>query len=61
MRVDIITVGDLVRELMKYPSYVKVFINKGESIEELQYNTKITYLDASDDYKPNTMEGLLIK
>lgn len=41
MRLNIVTVGDLIRELQKYPPYMEIFNENGKVFEQIQYNNKI--------------------
>ena len=60
MRANIKTVGDLIRELEKYPPYMNVFAKGGSTIDNIHYNGKIQVYDIKDS-KWETIEGLIIE
>lgn len=60
MKMTIKTVGDLIRELEKYPPYMNVFAKGGSIINNIHYNGKIQIYDIKDS-KYDTFEGLIIE
>lgn len=60
MKITVKTVGDLIRELEKYPSYMNVFAKGGSTIDNIHYNGKIAVYDIKDS-KWETIEGLIIE
>ena len=60
MRLQIETVGDLIRTLQTYPQYMKIFNQSGKQFEDISYNNKIPFLDLSKD-KWKEDEGLILK
>lgn len=47
MRLYIKTVGDLIRELQKYPPYAPIYDKNGKEFEEIKYENKIPFYDLS--------------
>lgn len=60
MKITVKTVGDLIRELEKYPLYMNVFAKGGSTIDNIHYNGKIQVYDIKDS-KYDTIEGLIIE
>lgn len=60
MRITINNIGDLIRELQKYPPYALIFTEDGKPIEEIKYDGKIPFYDLSKD-KWDKKEGFKIE
>ena len=54
------TVGDLIKELEKYPSYMNVFAKGGATISNIHYDRKIPVYDIKDS-QWDKIEGLIIE
>lgn len=60
MKVVIKTVGELIKELEKYPSYMNVRAKDGTTISNIHYNGKIPFY-IPKDRKWEEKEGLIIE
>lgn len=60
MQKTITTVGDLIKELEKYPPYMNVFARGGATISNIHYDGKIPIYDIKDS-KWDKIEGLIIE
>lgn len=60
MKMTFTTVGDLIRELEKYPPYMNVFAKGGVTIDNIHYDGKIPVYDVKDS-KWDTIEGLIVE
>lgn len=60
MQKTITTVGDLIKELEKYPSYMNVFAKDKATINNIHYDGKIPAYDLKDS-KWDKIEGLIIE
>ena len=60
MKVVFKTVGELIKELEKYPPYMNVFAKDGATISNIHYDGKVPVYDVKDS-KWDTIEGLIIE